>query len=84
MILSALFGLAQSLLYCLVLYCFGKILSNSEQLRRFLGLASEENKEDDYIETKYWVEKIGGLIQIIAIVSAIGAIITTLTILVSM
>lgn len=84
MILAALFGLFESLLYDVVLLFIGKILSNSNQLRAYLGLKSEGEHANEFSETSHWVENIGKTICIIAVVSGIVSIITTIIILMKM
>lgn len=59
MMLAAIVTLIQSLLYDLVLFYVGKILSNSTSLRRFLGFQYAGEKKGDYINTSHWLEKIG-------------------------
>jgi membrane protein DedA with SNARE-associated domain len=81
MILTALVGLFQSLLYDLILFYVGKILSNSYQLRRYLGLNTEDEKEYKFNLTSLWVEKIGKLVMIMAIFSAIYSVFITVTIM---
>lgn len=81
MILAALGGLLQSLLYSLVLYYLGNILVDSKQLRSYLGLKNQDEQEEDFSKTSYWVENIGKVVMAIAIVSAIVSIITTATVL---
>lgn len=81
MILTAIIGLIQSILYDVVLFYTGKILSDSKQLRNYLGLKSPDEHENDFTQTSYWVEKIGKLVMIIAVVSAIVSVITTIIVL---
>jgi membrane protein DedA with SNARE-associated domain len=81
MILTALVGLIQSILYDVVLFYLGKILSDSRQLRNYLGMKSLEEQETDFKWTSHWIEKIGRLLMIIAVISAIVSIITTITVL---
>lgn len=77
MIISALLGLIKSILYDLVLLSIGKILSNSRQLRRYLGLVKEDEQEKDFKLTAIWVENIGKLLMIIAILGILFSILTT-------
>lgn len=77
MIISALLGLIKSILYELVLFSIGKILSNSRQLRRYLGLVKEGEQGKDYKLTAIWVENIGKLLIIIAILGILFSILTT-------
>lgn len=77
MIISALLGLIKSILYDLVLLSIGKILSNSRQLRRYLGLVKEGEQEKDFKLTAIWVENIGKLLIIIAILGILFSILTT-------
>lgn len=51
MILAALGGLLQSLLYSLVLYYLGNILVDSKQLRSYLGLKNQDEQEEDFSKT---------------------------------
>lgn len=81
MILTALFGLVQALLYDLVLFYLGKILSNPGQLRNFLGLNSQDQQTGTYHDTSFWIEKIGKMVMLIAVISAIVSVIVTLKIL---
>ena len=78
MVLTVIAALIQSLLYDLVLFYVGKILSNSISLRKFLGLQSGGEREEDYVYTSYWIEKIGQIVMLIALISAFASIISTL------
>ena len=84
MILSALLALVVSLLESLLLYCVGKILSNSAQLRRYLGLETVENNEYSFNETSHWVERAGQVVILIAMIDAISSIVTTIVLLARM
>ncbi|WP_299713818.1 hypothetical protein [uncultured Tenacibaculum sp.] len=55
----------KSLLFDVVLYFLGKILSNPDELREFLGLT--DRKKEYYETTSKYVEKIGKLLIYIAI-----------------
>lgn len=84
MILTALVGLLQSIFYDVVLFYLGKILSDSRQLRNYLGIKSPDEQETDFNWTADWIEKIGRLLMNIAVISAIVSIITTVTLLLRM
>ena len=84
MITTALIGLIQNIFYYVVLYYVGKILNNSEQMRNFLGLNASNNEDYNYYDVAVWVEKIGNLIMVIAVLSIINAIISTGVILYNM
>lgn len=81
--ISALIAFAQSVLYDVILYFFGKILSDARQLRNYLGLGSHSDDESKYYKTIVWIEVIGKLLKIIAIVSICVSLLTTLQVLVS-
>lgn len=81
MILTALVGLIQSILYEVVIFYLGKILSDPRQLRNYLGMKSLEEQETDFKWTAHWIEKIGRLLMIIAVTSVVFSIITTITVL---
>ncbi len=79
MILSAIISLFQAILYDLILFYVGKILTNSQQLRAFLGLKSKDNEPYNFSDTSYWVEKIGNLVMLIAIIGIVISIVTTIS-----
>ena len=66
-----------SLIKLLIIFYLGKILSHPEQLRNFLGANSNIDvaKEVDYSKISFWLKKIGQILIIIAILSAIATII---------
>lgn len=73
-------ALAQSLLYCAILFLVGRILNNPAQLRRFLGLTKDGEDPSQFANISLWVEKIGLLVQIIACVGGLVAVFATLQI----
>lgn len=79
--LTALIGLAESILYYIILYYIGKILSDSHQLRSFFNLNSQGEQSGHFINTSSSVEKIGNCIIVIAAIGIIYSIITTLVLL---
>ena len=82
MIITALLGFFQSVLYATILFYIGKIFSNSRQLRNYLGLAKENEDENDFIQTSYWVENIGRVLKIVALLSMFISLVTTIMVLV--
>jgi|GEM_PF-1930834 len=78
MALVTLGSLFLSILYSSVIFYLGKILSNSDQLRSFLGLTSENENKTFHAETASLIEATGKLLMLIAIVSAVVSLITTL------
>jgi hypothetical protein len=84
MITTALIGLIKNIFYYVVLFYVGKILNSSEQMRNFLGLNASNNEDYNYYDVTVWVEKIGNLIMVIAVLSIINAIISTGVILYNM
>ena len=80
MTLLALINLIQSLLYYVILFFLGMILSNSEQLRNYLGLKSKDEQKGDYNKTSYWIENIGKVVMLIAVIGTLVSIITTIII----
>lgn len=79
MILSAILSLFQAILYDLILFYVGKILSNSQQLRAFLGLKSKDTESYNFSDTSFWVEKIGSIVMLIAIIGIVISIVTTIS-----
>lgn len=79
MILAAILTLFQALLIDVVIFYVGKILADPEQLRKFLGLNQDED-QSGYHTISFWVERMGKVVQIIAMISAITSLVTTLTI----
>jgi len=78
MILAGILSFVASILRYLVMFYIGKILSNSEQLRKFLSLDKASENDSEYSEVSFIVEKIGKLIMIIAVISAISQALTTI------
>lgn len=79
--LTALIGLIESILYYVILYYIGKILSDSQQLRSFFNLNSKDEQSSHFINTSNSVEKIGNCIIAIAAIGIVYSIITTLILL---
>lgn len=79
--ITAIVALVQSVLYDVVLFYVEKILSDARQLRNYLGLNSEKDSEDNYYKTIFWLELIGKLLKIIAIVSICISTLTTFSVL---
>lgn len=75
MLIITLLNLIYALLFDLVLYYLGEILSAPEQLKKFLGLTSGEGQTISPNITSSKIESIGNLLKIIAIISAIVSII---------
>lgn len=81
MILVTLINLIQELLIVAIIYCIGKILSNSTSLRKFLGLRTSTEVPDDFTPTTEWVENIGKLVILVAFVKALFSLVSTIVIL---
>ncbi|WP_196889421.1 hypothetical protein [Aureivirga sp. CE67] len=81
MVLTALVGLIQSILYYVVLYYVGKILTDSEDVRNFFGISSLNEKKVYFESTTRLIEKIGKILMIIAIVSIVFSVFSTITVL---
>ena len=81
MTLTTLSALAVSLLYHAVLFMVGSMLCDSQHLRRFLGFQRPGETPEDFSDTTHWVEKIGQLLKIIALVSATITLLTTIRVL---
>ena len=77
MIATALIAFVQSLLTSAVLFLLGRLLSNPQQLRKFLGLSREGEEYSEFGVAAYWVSRIGMLVQLIAVFNVIAAIYTT-------
>ncbi|WP_298511347.1 hypothetical protein [uncultured Kordia sp.] len=75
---STLITLLLTILYSAALFFFGKVLSDSEQLRSFLGVKSKGENSGDFSNTTDYVEKIGNILMIIAVIGAFYSVITTL------
>lgn len=84
MIITALLGFFQSVLYATLLFYIGNIFSNSRQLRNYLGLAKDGEDENDFSNTSYWIENIGRILKIIALLSMFISLVTTIMVLVGM
>ncbi len=84
MIITALLGFFQSVLYATLLFYIGNIFSNSRQFRNYLGLAKEGEDENDFSTTSYWVENIGRILKIIALLSMFISLVTTIMVLTGM
>ncbi len=66
------------LLKILLLFFLGKMLTYPEQLRNFLGLNRNTEKELDYSKTSFWLKKLGQffiVISVIRIIALVGKII---------
>lgn len=77
MIIPSIAGLICTLLYQILVFLIGKILSRPMELRLFLGLNSSEEDPISFSKINYYVESIGQIVMIMAIVGAITSIITT-------
>jgi hypothetical protein len=77
MIVTSIAGLIGALLYQLLVFLVGKILSKPTELRLFLGLNSSDEDSNSFSVITDLVEFIGRIVMIIAIVGAITSIITT-------
>lgn len=84
MIITALLGFFQSVLYATLLFYIGNIFSNSQQLRNYLGLSKDGEDENDFSNTSYWIENIGRILKIIALLSMFISLVTTIMVLVGM
>ncbi len=84
MIITALLGFFQSVLYATLLFYIGNIFSNSRQLRYYLGLSKDGEDENDFSNTSYWIENIGRILKIIALLSMFISLVTTIMVLVGM
>jgi len=75
-VFSALLNLVISVIYKIIIYYVGRMLSKAQQLRIFMGF--KEESEHRFPNTIYALEKIGQLLMIVAIISAFYEITTTL------
>lgn len=80
MVLSGIMTVVISLIWNLILFYIGSIFTESEQLRRFLGLRTDEEQKHSYAYVTQLVELIGKLLIAYAIISAIGIVIGGLSI----
>lgn len=77
MILTALIGMVQSLLYNLIIFYLGKMLSDSNQFRHYLGLTTPHDDPSKYYRVTFWVEKLGRILTVIAIIGAVYTVYST-------
>jgi hypothetical protein len=82
-IIATLAGQILSFLYSAILYFSGKILSNSTELRLFLNLNKQDENPQSFYRISTWVENIGWILKILAIINVFTSIITTITIIVN-
>jgi membrane protein YqaA with SNARE-associated domain len=80
-IIATLAGQILSFLYSAILYFLGKILSNSTELRRFLSLNKQDENPQSFYRISTWVENIGWILKILAIISVFTSIVTTISII---
>ena len=78
MTLVSIFALILSYLYNILIYLLGEMLSNTRQLRLFLGMNTQDENERNFVTTTKIVENIGLVVKIIAIASAITSTVTTI------
>lgn len=64
-----------TLVKLLILFYVGRILSHPEQLRNFLGMNRDMEKEVEYSKISFLLKRIGQILVIISILSAIVTII---------
>jgi len=81
MILSGIMTVVVSIIWNCILYQLGQILTESEQIRHFLGLKTDETEKLNYQNITHWIELTGKLLMIYAVISMIGAIIGGLSVL---
>lgn len=81
MIITSLIGLIGALIYDILIFLIGKILSKPHEFRLFLGLNSIDEDPNSFIQITNLVEFIGKIIMLIAVVSALTSIVTTILIL---
>jgi hypothetical protein len=74
MIASYLLALTYNILYCVLLYFIGEVLSNPTKLRLFLGLNSPNEDPNSFASTTELVQTIGLIVKLIAIFGAIKSI----------
>ena len=78
MFLTAIIGFIASLGHSAVLFLIGKILCHPTELRKFLGLNTIDENSIDFQNITIWIEYIGQILKIIAILNAIVTLITPL------
>ncbi|MFK7747257.1 MAG: hypothetical protein AB8B65_02580 [Kordia sp.] len=78
---TAIIGLLESILYYAILFCVGKMLNDSQQLRSFFGLKSKKEVLSTFVKTSQSVEKIGNILMLLATIGIIYSLITTCVIL---
>lgn len=81
MILITLVNFILALLYNVVLFFVGIILTDAKQLRNYLGLKSPDEQVNDYSKTAYWIENIGKVLMIIAVGGALILLVSTTMVL---
>ena len=81
MILSTIMNMVVSVIWSVILFQLGTIFTESEQLRRFLGLRTDEDQKNGYAYITRAVELIGKLLIAYAIISVIGSIFGGFTVL---
>ena len=75
MLLTTIIGLVTALLQSVMMFLVGKILCRPIELRRFLN---SSNNEDDLLNSQnmvIWIEYLGQIMKIYAVVSLITALI---------
>lgn len=79
--ISVILGLIIELLWALVIFYVGKIISNPLQMRNFFGWGKPDAGEADFASTLFWMEKAGGIIIILALLKAVLSIVTNMAII---
>ena len=75
MILTLIMNIVVSIIWHLIVFQFGCILTESKQLRRFLGLRIDEEQEHRYAYVTRAIELIGKLLTFYAIINVFASII---------
>ena len=77
MISLTLLNLLQSIFYNIVIYCVGKILKNTDELRAFLGVNKSEIEKVKYANVTVWIENTGIVLIILSIYNVLIAVLNT-------
>ena len=80
MVLSGIMTIGISILWNVILFQLGCIFTESEQLRRFLGLRTDEEQKHNYAYVTKAVELIGKLLIAYAIISILVSIVGGITV----
>ena len=80
MILTAIPIFITSLLQCVVIYFIGKILCQPTELRQFLGINKSNEDSGNFQNITVWLDNIGQILKLIAVINGITALITLVTV----